>query len=111
MAVNVDIIRTMRSLALAKELPNWVSGLDWSELYASSEDNQDRLRRLVLDTFAYTPVEVLRQKCPLFIAHLEELEFNQHKVDWQSLAIAVDNMGGMYHPLQLTKVVLRQAYD
>lgn len=108
MVVNPDILQTRKSLALAKELPNWVV-LDWSELYASNEDTQSDLRRLVLDSFAVTPVEILRKKCPLFIAHLEELEFNQHKIDWHGLAVAVDNMGGMYHPLQVTKVVLRQA--
>ena len=108
MAVNPDIIQTKQSLALAKELPEWVEGLDWSELYASNEDAQDRLRRLVLNAFADTPVEVLKKKCPLFIAHLDELGFNQHKIDWHGLAVSVDNMGGMYHPLQVTKVVLRQ---
>lgn len=102
MTVNPDIVHSRKFSALAKELYDWME-IDWSKLYAQDHDSIDELRELVIDEFVKNKASDLMDMCPLMVDHLLK---NRGKEDWPTLAIAVDNQNGMYHPLRLTKMVM-----
>lgn len=102
MTVNPDIVHAREFQALAKELLLWTE-IDWSKLYAQDRDSINELRDLIIDEFVNQKAKDLMEVCPLMVDHLLK---NKGKEDWPSLALAVDNQNGMYHPLRLTKVVM-----
>lgn len=71
-------------------------------LYAQDEDSRRELRDKVVSHFTSIPAAELQVTCPQLC---EYMLANQRLQDWQSIALAVDNQNGMYHPLRLTKVV------
>lgn len=99
--MNPDVVQTRTFVAIAEEITSHVL-LDWSMLYAQDEDSRLELRNKVVAFIIATKPEELQISCP----HLcEYMLANQRLQDWHTMAIAVDNQNGMYHPLRLTKVV------
>ena len=105
MTINPDVVHSRKFKALAKELTTWTE-IDWSKLYAQDQDSINELREHIIDEFVKNKASELMDMCPLMVDHLLK---NKGKEDWQALAIAVDNQNGMYHPLRLTKMVLKVA--
>lgn len=102
MTINPDIVHSRKFIALAKELLNWTE-IDWSKLYAQDRDSVLELRDLIVDHVIGNTAKDLMGMCPLMVDHLL---INKGKEDWASLAVAVDNQNGMYHPLRLTKMMI-----
>lgn len=105
MTINPDIVHSRIFIALAKELPNWME-IDWSKLYAQDQDSISELRELIIAEVVKNKASDLMDMCPLMVDHLLS---NKGKEDWPALAVALDNQNGMYHPLRLTKMVLKVA--
>lgn len=105
MTVNPDIVHSRKFNALAKELTDWIE-IDWSKLYAQDKDSVEELRDLIIDQFVASSPNELLDICPLLCDLLLKNKGNE---DWPSIAIAVDNQNGMYHPLRLTKLVMGAA--
>lgn len=102
MTVNPDVVHAQQFKALAKELLQWTE-IDWSKLYAQDRDSINELRDIIIDEFVGQTAKELMDLCPLMVDHLLKNKGNE---DWPSLALAVDNQNGMYHPLRLTKMVM-----
>lgn len=99
--VNPDVVHARKFIAIADELIGFVD-LDWSTLHAQDDDTIRELRDVVIKEFVGMPPALLKNTCPVFVEYMLE---NQRIQDWQSIAIAIDNANGMYHPLRLTKVM------
>lgn len=107
-SVNPDIHETNKLIVVAKELMNceWL-GLEWSLLYGATISSVTKFQQLVSSEFSCMPVALLRETCPKFVDYMiEDCSMDVHQVDWMSLATAIDNSNGMYHPLRLTKIVM-----
>lgn len=101
---NPDIVQTRTLVRVAKEMRDSMS-LDWSRLYAQEEESIRELRDSAIEFIANGNTKELLDTCPNLVGYL--LKFpNPYNGDWGSIAIAVDNLNGMYHPLRLTKLVL-----
>ena len=110
-SVNPDIHDTNKITAVAKEINGWLD-LDWSMLYGSSPETVQSFRGLIIADFNMMPPHLVKIAAPLFADYMiSDCEMDVNKVDWVSIAIAVDNLNGMYHPLRLTKIVLREQDD
>jgi hypothetical protein len=104
---NPDIVQTRTLFRIAKEIRETLA-LDWSRLYAQEEDSIIELRDKTIDHVATGVTQELMDTCPNLVAYL--LKFpNPYNGEWGSIAVAIDNLNGMYHPLRLTKVVLGAA--
>lgn len=110
-SVNPDIHDTNKIVAIAKEINGWLD-LDWSMLHGSSPETVQLFRALLIADFNMMPPTLVKISLPLFTDYMiTDCEMDVNKVDWVSIAIAVDNLNGMYHPLRLTKIVLREQDD
>ncbi len=105
--VNPDILHSKQINCIAEELVDKID-LDWSTLHAQSPLAIVALRDKIIDQFAFMPTEDVARVLPLFVTYmLEECNNQIENIDWEAIAIAIDNKGGMYHPLPLTKVILK----
>lgn len=100
--MNQDIVETRTFGFIAEEIVTNVK-LDWSSLYALDDDSRMELRDEVVSYFIKQKPSDLTAVCPNLC---EYMLANQRLQDWHSIAIAVDNLNGMYHPLRLTKMVI-----
>lgn len=105
MSVNPDVVETREFIELARELIKSMK-IDWSKLYAHDTDTVVELRDIVLAHFIDSTHTELLKTCPLMCDYILQYE---GKENWPMVAMAVDNLNGMYHPLRLTKVVMGAA--
>lgn len=110
-STNPEIHESRKIIAMVRELNQWI-GFEWSQLYGSSPETVRIFRDHIIDHFTGIPTAVVSKSCPLFVNYMtEDCNMDVHQVDWVSMAIALDNLNGMYHPLRLTKIVLREQDD
>lgn len=102
MTINPDIVESRKLSVIAKEVI-LLADLDWSLLYAEDNESMSEFIDGVNQSFATTDAKKLMEICPQFV---EYMLAEQGRVDWGSIALAVDNLNGMYHPLKLTKLVM-----
>ena len=100
--INSDIVQTRTFAAIAKEITSHVE-IEWSALYGSDTASHTELRDIVVDYFIAQKPGELQTKCPNLCEYMLATQHQGH--DWHSIALAVDNLNGMYHPLRLTKMV------
>lgn len=109
-SVNPDVHDSRKIINIAGELiTGGLVDLDWSVLYGESTESVTAFRDVVAGTLAYIPTMLLRESAPLLVDYLlEDCWGNVHNADWMSIAMAVDNVNGMYHPIRITKLVWSQ---
>lgn len=110
-STNPEIHESRKIIAMVGQLNQWIE-FEWSMLHGSSPETVQLFKEEVIREFAGVPIAVINKSCPLFVNYMvEDCKMDVHQVDWVSMAIALDNLNGMYHPLRLTKIVLREQDD
>lgn len=106
-SINPDIVHARKFNVIAKEIQHQIK-LDWSSLHATSPSSILEMRNNIINVVGYITAEEAAKNYPRFIDYMiKECECDVYKVDWEAIALAVDNQNGMYHPLRLTKIVLK----
>ena len=107
-SVNPEIHETNKLRLVADEIRTWLN-LDWSYIYGNDIQSIVEFRDTVTDAFVNAHWRDIHKQCPLFVDYLvESCKSDVRATDWTSLAIALDNLNGMYYPLRLTRIVMNK---